>query len=262
MDELTSLARNRREDRPALVRGSMDWKAWASNRASLSYLDALVDPPADEDRARHNAADAYSKSELGNVLPEFKPVNSNDLVMLAESLANRGDDAAVAYAEQLRVWQPTDADAVLARLRFQQNRLDEAATLLERVFARGRIDPWPNVDTFGRSLDIAMMLASKYPYAARMYRALEHPFAAGQWEDTRKIDRALISKEVEGCGPHTIAAIRQLEPWVPWRKDLLKLRVDCYGTAMLEDLHARAQRDLEAFVSAEPPPLLSSSDRK
>ena len=33
MDELTALARNRHEDRPALVRGAINWETWAANRA-------------------------------------------------------------------------------------------------------------------------------------------------------------------------------------------------------------------------------------
>ncbi|HEY6844026.1 MAG TPA: hypothetical protein VI391_07655, partial [Thermoanaerobaculia bacterium] len=185
-----------------------------------------------------------------------------DLVMLGEALADRGDEAAAGYADALRVVEPTDADAVLARLRFKQKRFDEAAALLESAFARSRSDPWPNVDTIGRALDLAVALSNNHHYAPRMFEALERPFAAGQWEDARKIDRAFISNLMEGCGPHTVAALQSLEPWAPWRRDVLKLRADCYGTAMLSDLHERAQRDLDAFTKSEPLPLLSSSDRR
>ena len=258
MDELAALARNRREDRPAIVRGAIDWSAWAANRASISYIDALVNPPAAGDRARHVAAESYSHGELANVnVSAFTPVNSGDLVMVAESLAENGNEDAVSYASQLRAWEPADADAVLAKLRFRQEKIDEAAALLERVFSECRSDAWPNVDTIGRSLDLALLVANTHAYAARMFHALDRPFAAGQWEDARKINRTLIANEMEGCGPHTIAALRQLEPWPPWRRDILKLRADCYGSAMLVDLQKRAQRDLDAFVSAEPRPLLA-----
>ena len=90
-----------------------------------------------------------------------------------------------------------------------------------------------------------------------MFRALERPLAVGQWEDARRTDRALIANQMEGCGPHTIAALRELEPWPPWRADLLNLRSDCYGSAMLTRLRSRARRDLQAFLSAEPRPLLA-----
>ena len=247
---------------PKLARGAINWQIWAANRASMSYLDALVSPPSADDRARHRVAEAFDKGELDQAAAEwrahtFPPVNTNELLAIAEGLAEAGSDAAVAYAEQLRPWEPTDADAVLARLRFREGRNDEAAALLERVFIGCRTDAWPSVDTIGRALDLALTIANNHPYAVRMFHALEQPFAAGQWEDARKYNRALIAKEMEGCGPHTTAALRELEPWPPWRKDLLNLRVDCYGTAMLTDLHARAQRDLDAFVNAEPRPLLA-----
>jgi spermidine synthase len=177
--------------------------------------------------------------------------------MLAESLADAGSEAAAAYAEQLRPWQPTDADAVLARLRFRQGKMEEAAARLERVFIGSRTDPWPSVDVVSRSLELAMSLSKTHAYTARMFRALDKPFAAGQWEDLRKFDRAMIANEMEGCGPHTIAALRALEPWPPWRRDLLTLRVDCYSSAMMTRLRDRAQRDLDAFINAEPLPLMA-----
>jgi hypothetical protein len=261
MNELAVLARDRRQDRPAIMRGAFDWNSWAANRASIDYVDALTTPQRSEDRVHHESAEAYSRGEL-NYVELVQPANSADVVMLGESLAERGDEAAVEYAQALRAMQPTDADAVLARLRFKQKRFDEAAALLESTFVSCRTDPWPNVDTIGRSLDLAVALSNTQRYAARMFHALDAPFAAGQWEDARKIDRAFIAHLMEGCGPHTVAALKALEPWAPWRRDLLKLRVDCYGSAMLSDLHARATRDLDAFTRAEPLPLLSSSDRR
>ena len=262
MDELTSLARDRREDRPIQTRGVLNWEGWAANRASIGYIDALVDPPGEADRARHRASDAFGKGELEQTAAEwrahsFPPANSNELLMIAEALAESGSDAAATYAARLYAWEPVDGDAALARLRFREGKVDEAASLLESVFIGCRTDAWPSVDTIGRSLDLALTVAKNHPYAARMYHALDQPFAAGQWEDARRYDRALIANEMEGCGPHTTAALQNLEPWPPWRKDLLNLRVDCYGTALLTDLHARAQRDLDAFVSAEPKPLLA-----
>ncbi|HUJ15154.1 MAG TPA: fused MFS/spermidine synthase [Thermoanaerobaculia bacterium] len=261
MNELTGIARMRREDRPAPAHGVFNWQAWAANRASLSYVDELVSPPSEDDRARHRVAVAFDNGELAQVAAEwrahpFPAANSNELLAIAESLADSGSEAAAAYAEQLRAWEPIDADAVLARLRYRERRLDEATALLERVFAACRNDPWAAVDTIGRSLDLAVTIANTHAYAARLFHALDVPFAAGQWEDARKYDRALISRQMEGCGPHTIAALRELEPWPPWRKDILGMRFNCYGDTTLSDLKARAASDIESYINAEPLPLL------
>ena len=262
MDELTAAARSRHEDRPALTRGWFNWSVWAANRATIPYLNAIVDPASTEEQARRRAASEYDKGELQSALAEWRahswpPVNSGELVMLAESLAEASSEAATAYAGQLRSWEPVDADAALARLQFRQAKLDLAAGSLERVFVGCRKDPWPTVDMIGRSFDLALSVARNHAYAARMFAALQKPFAAGQWEDRRRFYGALISNEMEGCGPHTVGALRQLEPWPPWRRDLLTLRRDCYESAMLHPLAKRAKRDLDEFLSAEPVPLLT-----
>jgi spermidine synthase len=262
MDELAALARNRKEDRPARVRGTIDWSVWASNRATISHINALTASSTAEDQARHRATSHYDKGELAQALAEWRahswpPVNTSELVMLGESLADAGSGAAAGYAEQLRPWQATDADAVLARLQFRQGKIDQSAAMLERVFLRSRTDPWPTVDVIGRSLDLALIVGRNHAYATRMFQALEKPFAAGQWEETRKFNRALIANEMEGCGPHTVKTLRDLEPWPPWRRDILNLRRDCYASAMLTSLAKRARRDLDDFIAAEPVPLMS-----
>jgi spermidine synthase len=261
VDDLAAVARNRNEDRPVIARGTIDWMAWSSNRATIHHLNALTNLSTAEDQARHRAAVQYENGDLARVLTDWRtrawaPVNAGELMMLAESLADGSSGAAAAYAEQLRPLQMTDADMVVARLRFREGKLDEAAAALERAFLRSRADPWPTVDAVGRALDLALTLAKNHAYARRMYVALEKPFAAGQWNDTRRYYRAMIAHEMEGCGPHTVQALRALEPWPPWRRDILLLRRNCYDTAMLSTLAERARRDLADFASAETVPLI------
>ena len=264
IDELASVARDRNEDRPSIAHGTVDWAAWASNRATIDHINALTSASTPADQARHRAAVEYENGNLTQALAEWRahswpPVNTGELMMLAESLADGGSEAAVAYAGQLRPWETTDSEIVMARLRYRQGKMDEAAASVERVFLRSRTDPWQTVNAMGRALDLALPLAKNHLYAARMYRALEKPFAGGQWNDTRRFYRALISHEMEGCGPHTVQALRDLEPWVPWRRDILVLRRDCYGSAMLPALAKRARRDLSDFIAAEAVPLMPPS---
>jgi hypothetical protein len=261
LDELAAVARNRSEDRPVVARGTIDWSAWASNRATIDHVNALTNLSTPIDQARHRAAVQYENGNLSQVLAEWRahswpPVNTGELMMLAESLADGGSGAAAAYADQLRPWEATDADVVIARLQFRQGKLDASAAALERVFLRSRTDAWPTASAVGRALDLTLHLAKNHLYATRMFHALEKPFAAGQWNDSRRFHRALVANAMEGCGPRTVQALRDLEPWPPWRRDILILRRDCYGSAMLPGLAKRARRDLEDFIEAEPVPLM------
>ena len=201
--------------------------------------------------ARHSAAVDYDNGKLDGVVTAWRtrrwtPVNSGELAALGESLADIGDPVAHTFAEQLRPLRPIDADAIQARLEFRNNNPAASAALLERVFIAGRKDPWPSVDLFGRALDIATILSKQRAYAGPLFRALGKPFAAGQWNDTRRYDRALVAIDMEGCGPHAVAALRALEPWTVWNEAMLKARVRCLG----------AKGDYEEWRASEPAPLV------
>ena len=262
MNELAALARTRGEDAPARLRGAIDWAAVAANRSSIDYVNFTPRNPTADDLSRHRAAGHYGDGALTSVYNEWKahkwqPVNSAELVMIGEALADVGSEDAAGYAEQLRVWQPVDADAIMARLRVRQRRMPEAIALLARVFIACRRDPWPTVDVIGRSLDLALNAAQEHRYAAQLFNSMSQPFAAGLWNDTRRFYLVLLAKQIQGCGPATTDKLRALEPWPPWRKDLLQLRRDCYQSAMMSDLAARAKREWEDYVAAEPAPLLA-----
>ena len=248
MSELTRLARDRGEDRPAVT--GIDWNRYYAERATFAWVNALPSNASPELEARHNAAVDYDNSRLDAVVTawrtrHWRPVNSGELAELGESLADIGDAQAHGFAEQLRPLRPIDADAIEARLAFRNNQPAASAALLERLFVAARNDPWPTVDLFGRALDIATILSKQRAFAAPLFRALERPFAAGQWNDARRQDRALIGIDMEGCGPHATAALRALEPWTAWTETMLKARAKCLG----------AQHDYDVFMQSEPTPL-------
>jgi hypothetical protein len=191
-------------------------------------------------------------------LHPMPPVNSGELMMLAESFADAGNESAVTYAEQLRHAEPTDADLVLGRLRFQQHRPAEAAVMLERALRNARHDPWATMDAMGRSLDLVRALATVRALSPALTESLAQPFAAGLWNDARRWYLTTMLREFEACSPRTIRALRALEPWPPWQEDFLKMRRDCYATVLMDDLRSRAQGDLDAYKAGEPTPLLTT----
>jgi hypothetical protein len=181
-------------------------------------------------------------------------LNTLETAELAEVWAEAGREETVPLAERLRSWQPVEADAILARLRVMQRRYGEAADLLVRALVRYREDPWPSGYVMERALESAVAIARADPMlAAKMAAALGQPFAAGQWNDRRRLYAAVVTAAHRGCSPETIRALQALEPDVPWRRDLLELRRDCYTQARLDGLATRAARELAEFQRAEAP---------
>jgi spermidine synthase len=263
MDDLASLARHRHEDQP-VGNGAVDWAKVAANRASLSWVDAVGSDGSVEEVARHQIAvnaDDLTKVAADWRTKPFTPANSAELALVGEALADQASSGAVPFADDLRRWQPTDADAIMARLYFRQSRLVEAAVLVERVFVSCRRDPWPTVDLIGHTFDIAGVLGHDREFTLRLYNALEKPFAAGQWEDARKMHRLQLARELEGCGPRTARALRDLEPWPPWNEATLKFRRDCYQS-LLSPLARRATREYDEYMRAEPLPFNSGVSRE
>ncbi len=92
--------------------------------------------------------------------------------------------------------------------------------------------------------------------AAEMFAALDKPFAAGQWEDARKYYRVFVAEALHPCGPAMLRALGDLEPWPPWRENVLRPRVDCYSRANLTGLAEDARADLQEFMATQPPKLV------
>ena len=103
-------------------------------------------------------------------------------------------------------------------------------------------------------------MARSHAHTAAILDALDKPFAAGQLDERRRRARALAAAELQGCGPRTVAALHDLEPWTMWEGEILTLRRDCYASAM-DPRAARAQRELDAFLEAEPIPLVTPQPR-
>ena len=259
MNELTGLARARRADRPP-VRGSVDWSVVDANRASIGYVDQLPNGASPQLQARHRAAVTFENGELAGIVREwvaqpFVPANSGEVTMLAEALADGNDERAEAFAEQLRPLRSADANFILARLRFRQARVLECYQLLTGGFLDMGDTPWTTTQTAQRALALALQVAKTQAYARSLARTLDLHFAAGQWNDLRLNDRALIAREAQGCGPMTIDALHKLEPWPPWNDEILRMRRDCYQSAM-DPRAARAASEYAEFRAAEPPKLV------
>jgi multidrug efflux pump subunit AcrA (membrane-fusion protein) len=173
--------------------------------------------------------------------------------MISETMAETGDEAALPYAERLRPFEPAEADAIRARFFARQSRLEDAMTALEAAFARHRIDPWPWPVIMRHAVELAADLATRdRGLAARVYAALEQPFAGRLLEDIRT-DAILVAAGQLPLEATCEKALSRLEPHVPWRLSVLSWRSRCYE-ATKNPLRARAARELDEYIAAEAVP--------
>lgn len=261
--ELLAVARARHEDRPALRGGTVDWGSVDEQRLAFEVLvnrTPEIPAGAPPDVAwRAQAYARYAAHALPGVLAAWReqprpPAGSFELGMLADALTDEGDEAALPLLEKLRAFEPTEADALLARLRLRQGRPAEAAVALEAALRAYREDPWPRFEVMRRTLVEATLELARDPVLARrLYDVLAEPFAVRMLEDERRETRVKLAAVIDFSGLCS-DALAAYEPHVPWRKPLLLLRYQCYAPGG-GPRAKRAEDDLVAFVRAEPPQL-------
>lgn len=263
--EALLLATDRQEDQPDLAGAQVDWERVWETRVRL-YATGLRVPAALASPAMLARARAVQLSLAGNAVGALEawrqqprePSQPLELALVAEGLAELGDEGAVRHAEALRAFQPAEAEAVLARLRLGQQRPDEAVAHLAAAFERHRSDPWPRIDVIARALRSAPQLAAARPdLAKRLLASLSEPFAAGSLDQERAQARFEIAASA-GLARECAQAAHAFEPWVPWQRHFLERRLACYAAAG-DPLAEPARRDLAELLRDEPAPLLGGA---
>lgn len=270
LDARQWLARSasRNLDRPLLSNGEIDWNRLQDGRASMYAIEGLEPPPmptADPGfRHRMQAKIEFVRNNFAGALAAWQtqdgaPRDLLELLLLAEAMADTGDERATEYARELRGWQPIEADVVVARLRWRQGRLEDATAALERAFEGYRTNPWPLPLLMYRALELAQTISRQSPNSSltrRLHAALREPFAVRLWDQVRAACRFNIALDAVDAGLLR-QSIESFEPHVPWRRNFLQKRALCYE--FLGDRRAaRARRDLDAFLRREPQAGVSS----
>jgi hypothetical protein len=157
-----------------------------------------------------------------------EPSGPNELSLVAETTADAGEDRALPYIEALRVYQPAEAEACLARLRLRQGRHAEALDALETALGTYRRDPWPAPLVMQGALDAALELAGQKPeLGPRVLASLREEFALHLLHELRLEEAFLVGstgEPGEDCG----RLLEPLEPEVPFTSAWLNYRMRCY----------------------------------
>ncbi len=244
MYEISQMAKG---TRPARVRGSVDWAAVDANRGSVWWLPS-IDP-------RNAFTNAYTTQDFLGALGRWRaapwaPVNSLQTAMLAQVLAMGGDPRAEQHIESLREWQPIEADVILGILRWQQRRPQEAAPLLQSAFHRMRSTPWPLRSVMDAGITFALEMASRKELGPIALDALSQRFSEWQLDEARRTTYLLVAHQSTRCGAPTMASLKEFEPNIPWNKDALEIRANCYAQNS-HPLADQAKKELEEFNENE-----------
>jgi spermidine synthase len=261
--ELRVVARARGADRPPVENGTLDWKKVDERRLSMlaaqeSSPSGLPYPLSPSAQKRSQAITSWLVADLKGALAHFReqpeaPADPLEVLMVAEGLAESGDDAALPLADQLRSWEPIEADAIVARLRLRQNKIPAAAEALERALAAYRTDPWPMPAFMSRALRLTVEIAAHdRALGERFFQLMEQPFAVRVLDEQRMnllVQLATLVDYKRLC----VRALSPFEPYPSWRKEFLAGRWNCYEQAG-DPRAAAAQRDLLHYNALEPLP--------
>ncbi|HMJ52687.1 MAG TPA: fused MFS/spermidine synthase [Polyangiaceae bacterium] len=259
--EVVATARARGEARPD-VRGEVAWDRVDDERITFRTSEAESGPPPPDlrpaQRLRAAAQAQYLAGQWASVVELWQaqgrdPTDPTELAVVAEAMAEQGDEGALRYAQALRALQPAEADAILARLRARQDKREEAMAFLESAFARHRVDPWPMPVIMRHAVELAADLAKgDRALAERVYAALRQPFA-GDLQQEMRTDAMLVAAGQLPLETACVEALSGLEPHVPWRLSVLSWRSRCYE-AHKPAWAGRAARDLDEYLSGEAAP--------
>jgi len=237
--QLREAARLRGEDRPSITGGDLDWARFDDDRA----LFALREDPnsllrtelTPEQQQLMAALHHYDAREWAPALAAWRslkrePRNPVELTMVAELLANTGDESALGYIDQVRGLESTEADALLAQLRWRQGRIPETVALLESTLGACHSDPWPHPPLVRTALDLVGELVNRDPQlAVRLYALVKTPFVLHGQEDERL---AVLGELLAHTEPRAFCreVFASLEPNVPWTRPWLTERQRCYAS--------------------------------
>ena len=247
VQQLADTAQRMNATRPAHVRGTIDWPTVAANRASISWLNS-PDP-------RHTFTTAYENQRFADArslwrLGPWTPVNSLQTAMLAHSLADSGDPAAMTYIDALRPLQPIEADTILGILRWKQNRTDEAAKLLHSAFVRYRDNPWPLAKVMDAGITALLELAADERLGPIVLDALSKRFSEWQLDEGRRSTYLLAAYRSARCGKATMDSLAEYGPNIRWNPSALQIAEACYSQAA-SPLAPQASKDVDEFNRVE-----------
>lgn len=240
--------------RPVMSDDSVDWHRVEDYRQMMYALfDGNVLPPPDatpEQKARTEVLRRYWRADTKGMIEHweaagYEPLYPDEVSLLALACAHRGDNRARPLLEQLRLFNPVEAQAIEALLLCQQQDFSKAADQLEGALLALRKEPWCLSHVLELLFPTALQIAkNRQDEARRLYSCLGRPLAVYLFEEERVATAHAIASVI---GPEAmLETLQAYEPNVPWNERFLENRYRIYE-ALGHPLTAHARRDWERF---------------
>jgi predicted membrane-bound spermidine synthase len=270
--EVREAARRRSQHRPATT-GEVDWSRVEDQNLTMDVHLGTPRPSSpsfanEEQRRRLAAISAYVAGAPQEALNLWSQQTRDaqsltEYAMVGHMLAWAGDTRATDYIEKVAATHPGEASMLTGFLRARQGRFTEAADAIESAYLSLRTDPWMMSPIAERSYEVAQWVAAQDPsgnIALRFFRALEQPFSVYVFDEDRRKAFALIAAQADRGRPgkYTQQAMHSFEPNIPWDRQFLKVRRDCYRE-LGDPLLAKAEADLSRFIESEAQPVDAQS---
>ena len=262
VSELRQLARDHQAQAPHIYLDPASWAKIEIERMSMLTAEQKS-PVAEsfytkEQTERVAAHSSYVQNKFKQAWEHWsatrrEPKTLTEVIMLADVLANLGDEAALPYIEKVKAFAPANAQCFIGILRDRQERFDEAADAFVAGFEQLRTEPWagPTIHRFLTHLDALAGSDKTKIRGTRLYAAVNKPFSVSLANEKRLRTVLDIARRLDGNNftEYTLHAIRAFEPHVPWEEDFLKVRKECYEK-LGDSRKEAARRDLETYLRA------------
>lgn len=240
--DLRQLARSRDEHRPDLSDGQVDWGLVDGGFFMMFALENLESPIM--------TYNYYMNGNYDAILAEWDPMAPIphyplQIAIMAEALAEKGDNAARPLIGKLREFWPVEAEAILARLLWRQGDSLGAYQSLESALLRYREDPWPQMFVMRHALIVASWMAADSSLAEKVFDLLSVPFSVYNLENVRLTVLLDIASRIDY--QHGATVLAMMEPHIIWREDFLRYRFECYRQTG-NPLTGQAQEDLQSYL--------------
>jgi spermidine synthase len=241
--------------------GAIDWEQVQDELISFRWFEGEnpSTPPEftmnESQQQRQRAQLAWHKDDAKAVLSAWEsqprePRNAIELMVVADAYATEAREQAEPLMARLAAWEPVEASAIRARLRWAQGRREDCRQALVEAVVAYRTDPWASNELMNRTLPLALALAQGNkalgPQMVELLTPRLNVDSLTYQTRSLRLELGLLGADPAAC----VQAIADEGPWVPWERGFLQQRVDCYKRAKHPDL-GRAESDLRDFAAGE-----------